>query len=143
MGWIRSDWPIDPDTRRSASGWSTFLFDAPISVKSKIVPVVALSLTKAELFAVTCCTHDMLFQMRILESIGLKVKKPMILKVDNKGAKDLCDNWSVGGRARHVGVKQMFLRELKEAKIIRPPCTIIPGNSPLHCSHVFTYDLLK
>ena len=56
--------------------------------------------------------------MRVLESMGLRVKKPMKLKVDNKGAKDLCDNWSVGGRTRHVEVKQMFLRELKEAKLI-------------------------
>ena len=40
----------------------------------------------------------MLFTMRVLESIGLKVKKPMILKVDNKGTKDLANNWIVGGQ---------------------------------------------
>jgi hypothetical protein len=56
--------------------------------------------------------------MRVLESIRLKVKKPMILNVNNRGAKDLCGNWSVGGRTRHVEVKQLFLRELKESKII-------------------------
>ena len=56
--------------------------------------------------------------MRILNAIGLKVKLPMKLKVDNKGAHDLCHNWSVGGRTRHVEVKQYFLRELKEAGII-------------------------
>ena len=60
----------------------------------------------------------MLFVMRILESIGLKVKKPMILEVDNKGAKDLAHNWTVGGRTRHVDVKYHFLRELKEGNII-------------------------
>jgi hypothetical protein len=60
----------------------------------------------------------MLYAMRIMNSIGLKVKLPMRLIVDNKGAKDLCHNWSVGGRTRHVEVKQYFLRELKEAGII-------------------------
>lgn len=42
----------------------------------------------------------------------------MQLQVDNKGAKDLCNNWSVGGRTRHIQVKQYFLRELKEAGIL-------------------------
>jgi hypothetical protein len=60
----------------------------------------------------------MLFKMQILESMGLKVKKSMILNVDNKGAKDVCDNWSVGGRTRRVEVKQMLLRELKETKVL-------------------------
>jgi hypothetical protein len=55
--------------------------------------------------------------MQILESMGLKVKKSMILNVDNKGATDLCDNWSVGG-TRRVEVKQMLLRELKETKVL-------------------------
>ena len=48
----------------------------------------------------------------------LKVKLPMVLYVDNKGAKDLCNNWTVGGRTRHIEVKQYFLRELKEAGIV-------------------------
>ena len=42
----------------------------------------------------------------------------MVLEVDNKGANDLINNWSVGGRTRHIEVKQYFLRELKEAGII-------------------------
>ena len=82
------------------------------------MPIVALSVTEAELFAATQCAQDMLFEMRILNSMGLKVKLPMTLEVDNKGAKDLINNWSIGGRTRHIEVKQYFLRELKEAGII-------------------------
>jgi hypothetical protein len=47
-----------------------------------------------------------------------RVRKPMILEVDNKGAVGLANNWSVGGRTRHVAVRQYFLRELKEDGII-------------------------
>ena len=57
--------------------------------------------------------------MRVLESMGLKVKKPMILQVDNRGAKDLMNNWSVGGRTRHVQVRQYFLRDLKEQGLVK------------------------
>jgi hypothetical protein len=56
-----------------------------------------------ELFAATCYAQDMLFEMSGLELMGLKVKKLMTLKVDNKGAEDLCDNWSGGRRTSTCG----------------------------------------
>jgi hypothetical protein len=40
----------------------------------------------------------------------------MILEVDNKGAVDIINSFSVGGCTRHIDIKQCFLRELKEAK---------------------------
>jgi hypothetical protein len=79
---------------------------------------VTLSVTEAELVSATQCAQDMLFIMRILESIGLKVQKPMVLEIDNKGAVDLAHNWSVGGRTRHDSVRQNFLRELEEQEIV-------------------------
>jgi hypothetical protein len=72
----------------------------------------------AKLVAAMQCEQDMLFNMQVLESMGLKVKKPMILEVDNKGAVDLTHNWSVGGRTRHVEVRQYFLQDLKEGGVI-------------------------
>ena len=60
----------------------------------------------------------MLYVRQILELMGLKVKLPMILEMDNKGAVDLANNWSIGGRTRHVDVQQCFLRELKESKVM-------------------------
>jgi hypothetical protein len=65
-------------------------------------------LTEAELFGAVMTAKDMLFIMRIINSMGLLVELPMLLEVDNKGAKDLVNNWSVGGRLRHVAVKQFF-----------------------------------
>ena len=60
----------------------------------------------------------MVYQKKSLELIGLKVKLPMILEVDNKGAFDLANNWSVGGRTQHVDVRKNYLRELKEPGIL-------------------------
>jgi hypothetical protein len=113
-----SDYAKDPKTRRSVSGRVVKLEGSVINCKSKMMPTVALSVTEAELFAATACVQDMLYAKRIIESLGLKVKLPMILEVDNKGAKDLVNNWSVGGRTRHVEVKQYFLRDLKEEGLI-------------------------
>ena len=83
-----SDYAKDLDTRRSVSGYSSFLCGAPVTMKSQTQRCVTLSVTEAELVGATSCAQDMIFGMRVVESMGLKVKKPMILKVDNKGSKD-------------------------------------------------------
>jgi len=85
-----------------------------------------LSVTEAELMSAVQCVQYMLYVMRVLESIGLTVKKPMMLEVDNKGAVDLANNWSVGGRTRHIETRQHFQRDLKEEGILR--VTWIPGS---------------
>ena len=88
-------------------------------MQSKMQDYKTLSVMEAELVAATACAQDILFSMRLLESIGLKVRKPMVLMVDNKGAKDLANNWSVGGCTWHNEVRFYFLRELKETGLIQ------------------------
>ena len=121
-----SDYAKCPVTRRSVSGFLTYLMGALITAKSVMQKVVALSVTEAELMAGVQCVQDMLYIMRLLESIGLKVKKPMVLHMDNKGAVDLANNWSVGGRTRHIETRQHFLRDLKEEGILK--IVWIPGS---------------
>jgi len=106
------------DVGHSVGGHAVFLQNAPISEKSKVQQSTTLSVTEAELVSGADCAQDMLFAMRVLESIGLKVKKPMKLFIDNKGAVDYANNWSAGGRMRHVSVRLHFLRELKEQNLI-------------------------
>jgi hypothetical protein len=84
--------------------------------RSATQKTVALSSCEAELNAAVLCTQDMLYGKNLLESVGLKVQTPMLLEIDNKGAVNLINSFSVGGRTRHIDVKQCFLRELKESK---------------------------
>jgi hypothetical protein len=113
-----SDFGKDPERHRSVSGYSTFLCGASVTTKSRMQGSVTLDVTSAEFVSGTQCAQEMLFDMRVLESMGLKVKKPMILEMDNKGAVDLSKNWSVSGRTRHDCIRQSFLRELNEEGII-------------------------
>jgi hypothetical protein len=74
---------------------------------------------EAEQAVAVSCAQDMLFVMRLMESMGLKVQKPMVLKLDNKGAHDIAHtNWTIGGRTRNVDVRMHFLRESKEEGLI-------------------------
>eukprot|EP00957_Ditylum_brightwellii_P071781 5456461-Ditylum_brightwellii.AAC.1 len=67
-----------------------------------MMPIIALSVTEAELFATVQCVQDMLFAMRVLNAMQLQVKLPMPLHINNKGAKDFTNNWLVGDKTRHV-----------------------------------------
>ena len=106
------------DAGPSVSGFAVFLEGAPISEKSNVQQCTTLSVTEAELVSGSQCAQDMLFAMRVLESVGLKVQKPMLLYIDNKGAVDYVNNWSTSGRMRHVGIRLSFMRELKEQNLI-------------------------
>jgi hypothetical protein len=125
------------ESRKSVSGYSTFLCGAAVSTKSKMQSTTTLSVTESELVSCVSCAQDMLFEMRVLESIQLKVELPMILKTDNKGVVDLANNWSAGGRTRHIAVRANFLRELKEQGLLRVEW--IPTND--NSSDLFTKNL--
>jgi hypothetical protein len=75
-----------------------YLEDAPTIHRSATQKTVALSSCKAKLNAAVLCVQDMIYQKNMLESIGLKVELPMVLEMDNKGAIDLVNSFSVGGR---------------------------------------------
>jgi hypothetical protein len=101
--------------------------------------IVALSVTEAELFAATKNAQDMLYTKCIIESLGLYVQLPMVLEVDNKGAVDLVNNYSVVGRTRHVETRQYFMRQLKEENMIKVIWT--PGK--LNSSDLYTKNLAQ
>eukprot|EP00957_Ditylum_brightwellii_P123080 9384271-Ditylum_brightwellii.AAC.1 len=117
-GMADSDYAKCPVMRRSVSGYATFLEDAPINVKSIMQKIVALSVTEAETITGVQCAQDMFYCKCILESMGLKVELPMVLYIDNSGVVDLANNWSVGGRTRHMEICMFFLRDLKESGVL-------------------------
>jgi hypothetical protein len=80
----------------------------PVLVKSVMQETMKLLVTEAELDSATSNAQDMLFVRKIITSIGLKVKTPMILQVDNQGVQELINNWSVSGRTQHVEPKRCF-----------------------------------
>jgi hypothetical protein len=84
--------------------------------RSATQKTVALSSCEVELNAAVVCVQDMLYAKNLLELIGLKVQLPMVLEIDNRGAVDLVNSFSVEGRTHHIDVKQCFLQELKESK---------------------------
>ena len=122
---------------------------APIIARSNTQKYVTLSTCEAEGGAGIMVAQDMLYTYRLLGAIGLKVELPMVLEMDNKGAVDMANNWSVGGRSRHVDVRNHFLRQCKEDGLL--VIRFVPGADndsdiltknvayPLFKKHVVTY----
>ena len=80
---------------------------------------MTLSVTKAELIAACECTQDMIQIKQIVTSLGVKVKTPMKLYVENHGLVGLVNKWSVGGYTHYVDVQYWWLRNLnKEGQLI-------------------------
>ena len=96
-----------------------YLNGALVCNKSATQKVVATSTTEAETNAMVSCAQDMIFVKKQIEQIGLKVKLPMKLECDNKGAVYLANSYQVTGRTKHMDTKVHWLRELKENNVLR------------------------
>ena len=92
---------------------------ALVAIVCRMQRIVALSVTEAELIQIVECAQDMLFVWRLLTDMGLKVNLPMILESDNQGAINIVNNWSSTGCTHHINCRLKFLREMKEANVIR------------------------
>ena len=133
-----------PETRHSVTGTRVSVNEAVTQWRSASQKFVTLSTTEAEQAGCVTCAQDMVYHKNVLESIGLQVELPMILECDNKGAVDLANNWSTGGRTRHVDVRQNYLRELKEQGILL--VVWIPGDkndADMHTKNLAGPDLEK
>jgi hypothetical protein len=117
-GSLDSKYAKEPNDRHSVLGNVVYLEGAPAMFKSSTERTVSLSTTKAETYAGVTCVQDMLYMKNILESLGLRVKFPIVLEMDNQGAVYLANNWSIGGRTRHIDVHSVFVSKLKEAHVL-------------------------
>ena len=106
-------------SRRSVNAGITYLDGAIVKQYSKMMPIVALSTTEAELYSAVITAQDMMFPYHVVVGLELRVKLPMTVYCDNNGAVQLVNNWSVGGRTRHVDIKKNFLRELKDNGLLK------------------------
>jgi hypothetical protein len=113
-----SDWAGDKESRRSISGYIIFLMDCPVLWKSKQQVSVTLSSSEAEYVALSEAAKEIKFISQALVSLGMKVKYPIIVKVDNVGAIFMSENITATNRTRHIDARYHFVHELVEDGLI-------------------------
>jgi hypothetical protein len=114
-----SEYAGDKDTRISVGGYIIFLLGVPILWKSKAQRSVTLSSAEAEFGALSEAAKDIKFVAQVLESMGIKVELPIVVRVDNVGAIFMSENVSTTSRTRHVDVRYHYVREYVEDGFVR------------------------
>ena len=109
----------DRDTRISVYGYKIYMNGALISWKSKSGKSVTLLSTEAEYFACSEAAKEVMFVKNVLKTMGIEVRLPMIIKVDNTGAIYLANNYTAGQRTKHIDIRVHYVREYIHEGIIR------------------------
>ena len=109
-----SDYAEDKNNHISVSGVVIFLLGVAIMWRSKAHRPVPLSLAEVEFCSPLDGAKEIKFAYQILSSMGIKVKLPIIVRVDNIVAIFMTENVSTSSRTKHVDVKYHFVREYVE-----------------------------
>ena len=112
VGYSDSDWGGDLDDRKSTSGYLFQIGGGPVSWRSKKQSSVALSTAEAEYMALASAGQEAIW-MRLLtaELHGSQMEELTIFE-DNQSAIQMSKNPQFHGRAKHIGIKFHFIREL-------------------------------
>jgi hypothetical protein len=114
-----SDWAGDKETRISVTGFIVFLLNVPILWKSKGQRSVSLSSSEAEYFALSEAAKEIKFVAQILLTMGIPVRLPIVVRVDNVGAIFMSENVSASSRTKHIDIRYHFVREFVADKFIK------------------------
>jgi hypothetical protein len=72
---------------------------------------VTLSSSEAEFVALSEAAKEIKFVYQVLQSMGVNVETPIVVRVDNVGAIFMAENVSVSQRTKHIDVRYRFVQE--------------------------------
>jgi len=132
-----SDFAGDTETRKSVSGFIIYLCGVAISWRSKGQKSVSLSSTEAEYMAISEVAMEILYIVGILKFLGVPLKYPIEVNVDNIGAVYLAKNATTGNRTKHIDTRYHFVREYIEDGIVK----VVFVRSEANDADIFTKNL--
>ena len=106
-----SDWAGDKETRISITGFCIFILGCPISWKSKGQKSISLSSSEAEVIALSEATKELKFIYGILTSMGIKIKLPIVCRVDNVGAIFIAENATATPKSKHIDIRTKYVTQ--------------------------------
>jgi hypothetical protein len=106
----------DVDSRRSVSGYISYVGGGPVSWRSKLQSTTALSTCESEYIALCSAAQEavhlrLLFQELVPNVNGSAVGAPIVVFEDNKATIDISRNPCLHEKQKHVDVKYHYVRE--------------------------------
>ncbi|PKU63414.1 Retrovirus-related Pol polyprotein from transposon TNT 1-94 [Dendrobium catenatum] len=114
-----ADWASDPITRKSTSGFCTFLGTTLISWTVKKQPTVSRSSTESEYRALASATADTIWIKRLLADFHIDHLQPVDIFCDNTSTIALANNPVFHARTKHIEIDQRFVRDHIQNHTIR------------------------
>ncbi|KAI0531187.1 hypothetical protein KFK09_000740 [Dendrobium nobile] len=114
-----ADWASHPLTRKSTSGFCTFLGDTIVSWTVKKQPTVSRSSTESENRVLASATADTIWIKRLLADFHISHSQPVDIYCDNTSTIALANNPVFHGRTKHIEINQRFVREHILNNVIR------------------------
>ncbi|PKU62238.1 Retrovirus-related Pol polyprotein from transposon TNT 1-94 [Dendrobium catenatum] len=114
-----ADWAGDPLTRKSTSGYCSYLGNSLISWTVKKQRTVSRSSTESEYRALAELTTDIAWLRRLLTEFGISQNYPTDLYCDNTSAIALANNPVFHSRTKHIEIDQKFVRDHIQLNNIR------------------------
>ena len=113
----------DADSRRSVSGYISYVGGGPVSWKSKLQSTVALSSCESEYIALCAAAQEAVHLKALFSELVPVVKggrsgTPIVVYEDNRATIDISRNPCLHEKQKHVDVKYHYVREcVLEARI--------------------------
>jgi len=114
---VDANFATNKDERKSVSGAIYTLGGSIIGWTSKLQGRLAVSTTKAEYYAASIGSQELLFVRNILKELNI-LKDPGFILTDNSGAIHLIKNRQASLQTKHINTRHHFVQDLWEAKLL-------------------------
>ena len=132
-----ASWANDAQTRKSYYGFLVFIESSLVSSRCKLTPTVAHSSCESEYIALDDAAREAIYILQLIEQLGLKVKRPVTILSDSKGARHWATNRMVNQRSKHIAIRYHYIRDLIESGTILVDCVDTEWNYVnIHTKHV-------
>ncbi|XP_020680918.1 uncharacterized protein LOC110098425 [Dendrobium catenatum] len=114
-----ADWASDPITRKSTTGFCTFLSETLVYWTVKKQATVSRSSTESEYRALASATANTIWIKKLLADFLIDHPQSVDLFCDNTSTIALANNPVFHARTKHIEIDQRFVRDHIQNKIIR------------------------
>ena len=108
-----SDYAADPVSQKSVSGYIIYVRGVPLCWCSRQQKCITVSSCEAEWIALSEAVKDIIFLLKVCNSMHIQVQLPVTVHVDNIGAIFLSENVTTSQNTKHIDIHSKFVRQFR------------------------------